>query len=125
MNFKSFLLAELNDELGSDLKITADLDGESRSQINMAFDSQLNSEFSSPESGVQMIRRVLGDFGLEFPALYDLNTEGDEIIFSIDDYYLYIIYSLTDNGLYDFFAELVDDDGLIEILSDEGDEEEE
>lgn len=124
MSFRSYL-TELENELGSSLVMTADLNDESRSSINSMFDDQTNEQFPSPESGISMIRRVLGNFGVDFPALYDLNPEGDEIIFNIDDYYLYIIYSLADNGSYDFFAELADNDDLVEILSDEGDEEEE
>jgi hypothetical protein len=37
--------------------------------------------------------------------------------------FLYIIYYLDDDVHYDFYAELTDEEGLQEILSDEGEEE--
>lgn len=125
MRFRSFLLAEDQHDLGPDVMGGDDLNSDARSQINTMFDVETNVPFSSPEAGVQMVRRVLGSFGVEFPALYGLDPEGNEIVVSVGDNYLYMIYSLADNGSYDFYAELVDDEELVDILSDEGDEEEE
>ncbi len=95
--------------------------------INGQLDLELNDLISSPEVGIQKIRRVLGAFNIHVPAFYDLDAEGNEIIFDVnDETYLYIIYALQDNNTtYDFYAELTDNDGLQEILSDEDDEEEE
>ena len=63
-------------------------------------------------------------FEMDMPALYDVDTEGEEMVFGIDGSYLYIIYALTDDGRYEFYAELTNEEGLSEILSDEGDNEE-
>lgn len=94
--------------------------------INSQLELELNDLISSPETGIQKIRRVLGAFNIDVPAFYGLEPEGDEIIFDINENtHLYIIYALQDNNLtYDFYAELTDNDGLEEILSDEDDEEE-
>ena len=40
-------------------------------------------------------------------------------------YYLYLIYALTDDSNYEFYAEIVDENGLEEIESDEEEDEEE
>jgi hypothetical protein len=90
----------------------------------------------SPEAGVQEIRRVLFQLGYDMPAIYDLDPEGDEIILElhpldmkddeeIEKLNLYVIYYLTDDDVYEFFAEVVDDDILDEIIADGEDEEEE
>jgi hypothetical protein len=77
------------------------------------------------------------------PALYDADAEGDEIVIRLDQFgrvidftnlipnkvgeifYLYLIYYLTDDGRYEFYAELTDEEGLNEIMSDEEEDEEE
>ncbi len=59
------------------------------------------------------------------PALYDANPEGDEIVFEIEQFgqanlstNLYILYYLTDEGSYDFFAEVGDDARMDELMAD-------
>lgn len=93
--------------------------------INGQLDLELNDIISSPETGIQKIRRVLGAFNIDVPAFYGLDPEGDEIIFDLNENtHLYIIFALRDDNLtYDFYAEITDNDGLQEILSDEDDEE--
>lgn len=124
MQFRSFL-TELQNEVSSDINLSSDMTNDSVQSLNDHLNRELIENFSSPESGVQRIRRVLGNYDIEFPALYDLNEEGDEVVFNVGSNYLYIIYSLTENNQYEFFAEVTDEDGLIEILADEGDNEEE
>lgn len=94
--------------------------------INSQLELELNDLISSPEVGIQKIRRVLGAFQINVPAFYDLDSEGNEIVFDLNEqYHLYIIYAQReDNITYDFYAELTDNEGLEEILSDEDDEEE-
>jgi hypothetical protein len=71
------------------------------------------------------------------------DAEGDEIVIRLDQFgrvidftnlisnkveeifYLYLIYYLTDDGRYEFYAELTDEEGLNEIMSDEEEDEEE
>lgn len=93
--------------------------------INGQLDLELNDLISSPEVGIQKIRRVLGAFNIYVPAFYGLDIEGDEIVYDLNEKtHLYVIYALNDNNAYDFYAELTDNEGLEEILSDEDDEEE-
>jgi len=133
MNFKQYL-AELNTELGQMIKVTESIsstDLHAREKINQSLNHELTDLILSPESGIQKIRKVLMSFGLDMPALYDAETEGDELILDIEslngdgEFYLYLIYYLADDGRYDFYAELTDDEGLTEIMSDEEEDEEE
>jgi hypothetical protein len=122
MSFKKYLA-----EMDSDQTIEPmpALDNNIVEQVNAQLENELQGMILSPESGIQKIRKVLGLFDMDMPALYDTDAEGEEMVFGIDGSYLYIIYALTDDGRYDFYAELTDEDGLSEILSDEGEDEEE
>ena len=102
-----------------------------RDEINHALYAHLHDVILSPESGVQKIRRVLAHFGMSVPALYDLNPDGDEMVIDVDnangevtDNRLYVIYYLTDDKVYDFYAELTDEQGIDDIMSDDEDEDE-
>ena len=151
MNFKQYL-AELNNiEPGQAFeKHETPTDGsisisnpKIRAEINYRLEGELDDIFLSPESGIQKVRKVLHRFSLDMPALYDADVEGDEIIIQLDQFgkvidfthlipnkveevfYLYLIYYLTDDGRYEFHAEIADENDLNEILSDEEEDEEE
>jgi hypothetical protein len=151
MNFKQYLTEFHNIEAGQAFeKHETPTDGsisisnpKIRAEINYRLDGELDDIFLSPESGIQRVRKVLHRFSLDMPALYDADAEGDEIVIQLDQFghvidftnlipdkveqvfYLYLIYYLTDDGRYDFYAELTDEDGLNEIMSDEEEDEEE
>jgi hypothetical protein len=60
------------------------------------------------------------------PALYDADPEGDEVILDLeDDLGVYIIYYLTDDDNYEFYAEVGKESRMEELLSDGEDKEEE
>ena len=133
MNFKQYL-AELNTEMSQVIKSDNSFsitDPQVRDTINQRLNHDLTDLIFAPESGVQKIRKVLMSFGLDMPALYDAEPEGDELILDIESmsgneqFYLYLIYYLADDGRYDFYAELTDDEGLNELMSDEEEDEEE
>jgi hypothetical protein len=98
-------------------------DPQVRDTINQHLNHELTDLILSPQSGIQKIRRVLQLSGLDMPALYEVETEGDELVFEVGQYFLYLIYYLADDGRYDFYAELTDEAGLTEILSEEDEEE--
>jgi hypothetical protein len=67
------------------------------------------------------------------PSLYGLHVDGDEFVLDlednniqmpIEDYFLYLIYYLTDEQHYEFYAEITDEDGITEILSEDEDDQE-
>lgn len=113
-----------------------------RGEINVRLAGELDKLFISPEQGIQSVRKVLNRYSMDVPALYDADHEGDEIVLQLDQfgkvldfvnpqveeagqYYLYLIYYLTDDGNYEFYSEIVDEEGLNEIMSDEEEDKEE
>lgn len=128
MNFKTFLVENEQVSIASETSLS---DITIRDEINLELNHALTDVIFSPEAGIQKIRRVLHLHGLDMPALYDAAKEGDELILKIDQFggpdqfYLYIVYYLADDDRYDFYAELTDEEGINEIMSDEEEDEEE
>jgi hypothetical protein len=101
-------------------------------EMNYRLMNELYQPFLSPEGGIQAIRKVLHRYGFDLPALYDADPEGDEFVIDIDQYgqenlstNLYVLYYLTDEGHYEFYAEVGNDARMEELLSDEEEDEEE
>jgi hypothetical protein len=99
-----------------------------RMEMNYRLVNELLDQFLSPEGGIQAIRKVLHRFGFDLPALYDANPEGDEFVIDIEQYgqenlstNLYVLYYLTDEGGYEFYAEVGNDARMEELLSDDED----
>lgn len=98
-------------------------------EINYRLVNELNELILAPQSGFQKIRKVLHRFGFDLPALYEMDPEGDEITFDIyrfsDDtqqLFLYVLYYLTDDGHYDFYAQVGDQETINALVSDEDEE---
>lgn len=140
MRFKQYLAELTNIETGQAI-IAHEPTGESsvsidnprtRMEINYRLMNELNEPFLSPQSGIQRIRKVLHRHSFDLPALYDADPEGDELAIEIDQFgvknslqfSVYILYYLTDEGHYEFYAEVGDDERMQELLSDEGEDEE-
>jgi hypothetical protein len=100
-------------------------ESEDLSQVNFRLADELDDTFISPESGILAIRKVLEKFDLELSALYGVNPEGEEIVTDIGETNLYILYNPTDDGRYEFYAEIGDEERMEELLSDEEIDEEE
>jgi hypothetical protein len=94
-------------------------DLDSRDSINEDLFESLDTQILSPQSGMQKIRNVLLDYGLDIGMVFDLEEDGDEIAYKFDEDYLYIIYAPNDEGYYEFYAEVTDEDGVEELLSDD------
>ena len=128
MNFRTFLVENEQVSIASEISLA---DEKVRDEINLQLNHALTDVIFSPEAGIQKIRRVLHLHGLDMPALYDAAEEGDELIIKIDQFdgsgqfYLYVVYYLADDDRYDFYAELTDEEGINEIMSDEEEDEEE
>ena len=73
-------------------------DPQVRDTINQHLNHELTDLILSPQSGIQKIRRVLQLSGLDMPAIYEVETEGDELVFEVGQYFLYLIYYLADDG---------------------------
>jgi hypothetical protein len=123
MRFKKYLdemVAIENDQEEMESEESEDL-----SQVNFRLADELDDTFISPESGILAIRKVLEKFDLELSALYGVNPEGEEIVIDIGETSLYILYNPTDDGRYEFYAEIGDEERMEELLSDEEIDEEE
>ena len=101
---------------------------DARDSINRDLAAGLENNFENPEDGFETIKAIFGNYGVGEIPLDQLNPEGDEIAVDVDTQdgplILYVIYSLTDDDEYEFYAELTDDEGLEEIISDGDDEKE-
>lgn len=129
MKFKEYL-KEMDDATPGEVASTPTMvDEKTIDQVNFCLDTDLDKPFLSPESGIQAIRKVLSRFEIDLPALYGANSEGDEIVMQLSSDVavtnIYILYYLTDDNHYEFYAEIGDDERMEELLSDEVDEEEE
>lgn len=97
--------------------------------LNQELYTLLSDNFSSAESGFEAIRKIFGEYGGDVPVIDGLDPEGDEIALDVNTpdgpLILYVIYSLTDDDEYEFYAELTDDEGLEEIISEDEEEDEE
>ena len=106
-------------------------------RVNAMLNSELTVEpILSPHAGIQKVRKILHRYGFDLPALYQVEHDGDELDFELyqfgrintngrPDAYLYLIYAPENRGGYDFYAEVVDEEGLAEIYEagDDGEEE--
>lgn len=152
MNFQTFLTELHNIETGQAIEAHETTDESSSSVVNPIVMSQINQfldvQFREPvltaNDGISRIRKSLHRFGFDMPALYNADTDGDEVVFDIQQFgvpsgptptnaevlplttntYLYVIYYLTDSGYYDFLARVTDEAGLNELI-DAGEEEDE
>ncbi len=95
-------------------------------EVNRILETEMDKPFTTPQSGILAVRKVLQYFSMGIPALYDLNIEGDEVVLDLDNgLSIYIIYGPTDEGYYEFYAEVGDEETMNELMSDEGEDEEE
>ncbi len=104
------------------------MDNDAMDSINQVLADGLENNFQNPEDGFEIIKTILGGYGIVVDLMEGLNPEGDEIALDVNTQdgplILYVIYSLTDDDDYEFYAELTDDDGLEEIISDDEEEDE-
>lgn len=88
-------------------------------EINRQLEMGLKDVILSPQIGLYKIRKMLNRFGYDLPTSYVPDQDGDEVILDIhgSDSLLYVLYYKTDDGNYDFYALIDDDEGIEEILS--------
>ena len=114
MKFKQFLteLAMPVDSVVHDVAI--------EEAVNAQLDKELKDIILSPQIGFLKIRKVLRMFNLDIPTSYAVEQEGDEVVLDLlgdTDSLLYVLYYQTDDGNYDFYACVDDEEGIEEIIS--------
>jgi hypothetical protein len=114
MKFKEFLTEMAMPDVSS---IVRDIAIEEA--MNNQLEKDLKDVILSPEIGFYKIRKALSRFGYDLPASFAPDQEGDEVILDVlgSDLLLYVLYYKTDDGNYDFYAFVDDDEGIEEILS--------
>ena len=87
--------------------------------INAQLDKELQDVILSPQIGLLKIRKVLRMFNLDIPTSYAVDPDGDEVVLDIfgTDSLLYVLYYQTDDGNYDFYACVDDEEGIEDIIS--------
>lgn len=124
IDFKSFLTEEIAEES----TVTTAVDSDAVSRVNDVLYADLDSPFLTPQAGFEQIRKILMMYGVDMPAVFDIDPEGDEVVLDINTYsttplgLLYILYSLSEEGYYEFYAEITDDAGIEKLLADGADE---
>jgi hypothetical protein len=92
--------------------------------INDELFETLEDPVLTPQTGLQRVANILNHYGIEIPVVFEMDSEGDEYIFRLENNYLYFIFSPNESGFYEVFAQVVDEDELHEILSDDGEDNE-
>jgi hypothetical protein len=120
MNFKEFITESLDESMPG----MPGIDSETKQKLNLLLLIELEKPVLTIEAGMSKIRKILYLEGIAFESFSDLEEEGDEIATQLNDAdYLYILYFPTDDGYYDFYAEVTDENGIIEAMSEtEGEE---
>jgi hypothetical protein len=116
MKFKQFLteLAMPVDSAVQDVAI--------EEAVNAQLDKELQDVILSPQIGFLKIRKVLRMFNFDIPTSYSVEQEGDEVVLDLlgdTDSLLYVLYYQTDDGNYDFYALVDDEEGIEEIISED------
>ena len=122
MRFKQYLNSPTTTEA---VEIVEMQDDSSVSMVNRLLETELDKPFLSPQSGVLAIRKVLQYVNENIPALYDIDTEGDEVVLDLENgLSLYLIYGPSDEGYYEFYAEVGDEERMNELMSEDEEEQE-
>ena len=90
--------------------------------VNAELDRELQNVILSPQIGFLKIRKVLRMFNFDIPTSYAIEQEGDEVVLDLlgdTDSLLYVLYYQTDDGNYDFYAHVDDEEGIEEIISED------
>ncbi len=126
MNFKEFL----SESYGTFINQEPDVPQDQVIRLaNQYLQKELTATFESPDEAFFKIRKILLRFFIELPPVYDLDEEGDELVFYLKEFqrtnnhnaidaYLYVLYYLTDDDRYDFYAEITDKENIEKFIED-------
>jgi hypothetical protein len=124
IDFKLFL----SEEESESTIVESVVDSLSYGRINDILYTELEKNFLSPEAGFSEIKKILLENGIDLPLFFDIDPDGDEVVLDMTPYggqMLYVLYSLSDEGYYEFYAEITDDAGIEKLLSSGGEDQEE
>jgi hypothetical protein len=90
--------------------------------INDALNIALEEPCLSPQSAMQKVRNVLSNYNIDLPIVFDMDEDGDEYAFKVDNHYLYFIYGRLENGFFEAYSEIAEEARLSELLEEDGEE---
>ncbi len=89
--------------------------------LNEQFATVFEAPILSPDIGYRRVQELLAAYHLQFPLFaYPLDSVDGEHIYGIQTdqhWFLYTAYFQLENGTYEFYAEILDANGLDELLS--------
>lgn len=90
-------------------------------ELNEELEAALELPMLTPEIGCQRIHDVLANYDLQFPLLsYDQKPDHDEHVYAIEGNevkFLYMAYFQLADGTYEFYAEIMDESTLLDVLA--------
>lgn len=136
--FKEFINEETTPQALTDKNFIGVEDPSVRDNINSLLSGVTAKSVVTPYVSLERVRKALAYYHIYLPAHQFMEGNSGNIVFNIsqfgqkygqtntgeflskDDspYYLYFEYQMNDLGLFDVFAEVVDDDELEELLGD-------
>lgn len=115
MNFKEFITESIDESMPG----ISGIDPEIKQKLNLLLLVELETPVLTIESGMLKIRKILYLEGIVFESFFDFEEEVGEIATQLtDNDYLYILFFPTEDGYYDFYAEVTDEKGIIEAMSE-------
>ena len=91
-------------------------------EINDEININLEGNVITPQAAMQRVRNILERYNIDLPIVFDMDEDGDEYAFKVDDHYLYFIYAQAENGFYEVYAEVMDEARLQELLEQDGED---
>jgi len=91
-------------------------------KINEEININIDENLITPQTAMQRVRNVLENYDVDLPIVFDMNEDGDEYAFKVDDHYLYFIYAKNEMGFYECYSEITDEAGLQELLEEDGED---
>jgi len=104
-------------------------DEETRKEINSDLAEVTSTSYSWPLAGYEAICETLEEHGIELPVDISGEDSSDELVFALKDHsddnlaepsknqlYIYICYVENDEGKFEFYAEIVNEPELHDVL---------
>lgn len=143
--FKEYMSEETNPFALTDKGLVNIDDPGVKENLNALIDGATRKSFVTPYIGLEAIRKVLANYHINIPRYtfsegehgftafeinqfgekMGMNNDGEVVVKNDSPYYLFFEYEINDNGMFEIYSEIVNEDELDELMSDIEDEMEE
>lgn len=99
--------------------------------INASLARNLNQKFLTPYIALEAIRKVFATYSVFIPAKIFMDADEGDVTFDLVQFgvetvestnYVYFAWEMNEEGTFDVFAEVVNEQELEELLKDEDEE---